>query len=178
MSTQAISIILGDGPDAAAEWLQRFEEQTARDNEDNPADRTPQWMTTEALLMDPREADRMNEAIAYLEALSEMTAKEIARQQARQRAIDEAAYQLNRACLNAMESAELTVLHGQHCMLRKRLNPPALKIEDESAIPVEYYREPAPPKAVPHRATIKAALECGMTVPGCRLTRGSRLERK
>lgn len=165
--------LIGDAPSIAETWLMHLEESDAE-----PAEQSPQWMTTEALLMDPREADRLNEAIAYLEALSAMTAKEIARQQARQRAIDEASYQLSRAALQAMETAEVTAIHGQHCTLRKRLNPPALKIEDESAIPEEWYRIPEPPKPAPHRPTIKAALECGLIVPGCRLTRGTRLERR
>jgi hypothetical protein len=178
MSALAITAAIQDAPDAAHTWLSRFEEQDERDNADNPADRTPQWMTTEALLMDPREADRLNDAIAYLEALSTMTAAEIARQQARQRAIDEATYQLKRAAITAMESAEITAIHGQHCTLKLRANPPALKVDDESLIPEEFYRTPDPPKPAPHRPTIKAALECGMAVPGCRLTRGTRLERK
>jgi hypothetical protein len=170
--------IITSAPAAAEEWLSRFAEIDARDNADNPADHTPQWMTTEALLLDPREADRMNDAIAYLEALSQMTAQEIARQQARQRAIDEASYQLQRACLNAMEAASQTTIHGQRCTLRKRLNPPSVRIEDPALIPAEFKRTPPPPPAVPDKTAIRAAIESGTYVPGAALVRGSRLERK
>jgi len=130
------------------------------------------------ILADPREVDKYDAALSHLEALSAATAKSIARQQARQRAIDEASYQIERAILNAMESAKLTRLHGQFATMLYRRNPPAVRIEDAALIPEKFKRTPPPPAAVPDKTAIRQALDAGQFVPGAVVTRGTRLERK
>jgi hypothetical protein len=127
----------------------------------------------QALLCDPRTADQVNSALAYLEALATMTAGEIARQQA----IQETAATLQRATLEVMAKADTTKIHGQHVTLMRRLNPPSVRIEDPEAIPAQYTRQPPPPPPVPDKAAIKRAIESGHYVPGAALTRGARLER-
>jgi hypothetical protein len=132
-------------------------------------------------ITDPRRADDVNAALAYLEAMALMTQAEIARQQARHRAIEETTYQLSRAVLTAMEQADTTTIHGLHCTLRRRLNPPAVRIEDETLIPETFKRALPPvvqPPPVPDKTAIKKAIEADIYVPGAILTRGSRLERK
>jgi hypothetical protein len=131
----------------------------------------------QALLCDPRTADQVNNALAYLEALATMTAGEIARQQARQRAIQETAATLQRATLEVMAKADTTKIHGQHVTLMRKLNPPSVRIEDPEAIPAQYTRQPPPPPPVPDKTAIKRAIESGTYVPGAALTRGARLER-
>lgn len=131
-----------------------------------------------ALFSDPREADRLNGALAYLEALQEMTAKEITRQQARHRAIESAAYQIQRDIITAMESAQQTAIHGQHCTLQLRRNPPSVRIETPGLIPAEYMRTPPPPAAIPDKIAIRAAIEADIFVPGCALVRSTKLVRK
>jgi len=131
-----------------------------------------------ALFVDPKQADKINTVLCYLEALGEMTGKEIARQQARQRAIEEAARRIEREVLSALESAEQTTIHGQHCTLQLRRNPPSVRIETPGLIPAEYMRTPPPPAAIPDKLAIRAAIEADIFVPGCALVRSTKLVRK
>jgi len=58
-----------------------------------------------------------------------------------------------------------------------RQNPDAVEIVDALSIPDAFYRI-IPEKREPDKSAIKAALKGGNDVPGCRLTRGERLELK
>ena len=130
------------------------------------------------LLADPRTADQVNEALSFLESLAHATQKEIERQQARYRAIDEAAHQIERATLDTLSQAEATRAHGQRCTLIARRNPPSVRIEDAAAIPAQFLRQPPPPAAQPDKTAIRAAIEAEQYVPGAALVRTTRLERK
>jgi hypothetical protein len=79
---------------------------------------------------------------------------------------------------------------GNSSTLTKRLNPPALKIDDPSQIPAEYMvmpepePPPPPPVAIPDTKRIKAALtrklkegEEPTKIPGARITQGIKLVR-
>jgi hypothetical protein len=169
--------VVGDAvfgpPNIAEEIMARLEEIEAE-----PEDQRPTMLTMQDLLIDPAEVDKINTAIAYLDALARMQAEEVARQQARQRAIERASYALQHAVIHELEAMQQTVAHGQYCTLRLRRNPPAVRIEDPNLIPDEYMRQPPPPPAVPDKSLIRAALDAGRYVPGAVVTRGSRLERK
>jgi len=57
-----------------------------------------------------------------------------------------------------------------------RENPPAVEVFEQGLIPVEYMRQPEVPPAVPDKTAIKTAIKDGKEIPGCRLTRGVKLE--
>lgn len=146
----------------------------ATDPEDGPL----KVVELSTFLSHPQTVDQFAGALAYLEALSRMTADEITRLAARKRTIDETAYQIERAILTTMEAATITTIHGQHSMFRARTNPPTVRIEDAAAIPAQYMRQGPPPPPVPDKPAIRAAIEAEIFVPGAVLTRGTRLERK
>lgn len=56
-------------------------------------------------------------------------------------------------------------------------NPPAVEVFDPLSLPAEYMRVPEP-KPAPDRAAIKAALQSGIEVPGCKLSSSVRLSIK
>lgn len=57
-----------------------------------------------------------------------------------------------------------------------RENPAAVEIYEPGLIPEQYMKHPEPPPPSPDKAAIKAAIQSGQEVPGCALTRGTRLE--
>jgi hypothetical protein len=82
--------------------------------------------------------------------------------------------------LAILSASKLTRLDGETSTLMRRLNPPGVVIDDESAIPMEFLRwPPVPPEPppVPDKATIKKAILSGHAVEGCRLERSVRLVR-
>lgn len=56
-------------------------------------------------------------------------------------------------------------------------NPPSVDVFDPLSLPVEFMRvpEPKPPVAAPDKAAIKALLQKGIEVPGCKLVQSQRL---
>lgn len=56
-------------------------------------------------------------------------------------------------------------------------NPPAVEVFDPLSLPREYIRTPEP-KPAPDKAAIKAALQSGVEVPGCKLSNSVRLSIK
>lgn len=62
--------------------------------------------------------------------------------------------------------------------LSVRENPPAVEIYEPGLIPAQFMKQPEPPPPSPDKTAIKAAIQSGEEVPGCKLTRGTRLEIK
>jgi hypothetical protein len=62
--------------------------------------------------------------------------------------------------------------------LAVRENPPAVEIFEPALIPLDYMVVPPIPDAVPDKKGIALVLKAGGDVPGCKLTRGTRLEIK
>jgi hypothetical protein len=57
-------------------------------------------------------------------------------------------------------------------------NPESVDVFDARQVPSDFMRTPEPPEAMPDKSAIKAALQKGDNVPGCRLVRGQRLSVK
>lgn len=103
-----------------------------------------------------------------------------------QRKLDEAkamqtrADHLRKYLLDNMMACNITEIAANDGSLtiKVKSNPPAVIIDDESAIPDAYKAEvPAPPKRI-DKKLISDALKAGTAVTGAHLERGSRLEIK
>lgn len=79
-----------------------------------------------------------------------------------------------------MERAGIEKIDCPMFSISIRKNPPAVEVDDTSALPAAFWRtpEPNPPVASPDKAAIKAALSKGETVPGARLVQNTRIEIK
>ena len=62
--------------------------------------------------------------------------------------------------------------------VRLKLNPVKVVVLDESLIPDFFMRQPPTPKMEPDKAAIKDALQSGIEVQGCELTRETKLQIK
>lgn len=71
----------------------------------------------------------------------------------------------------SMEKAELPQLRHPCATISTRSTPPKVIIEDEAAVPSEYWKRPDP---VLDTAKIKEALDGKTIVPGCVLSNGGR----
>lgn len=79
-----------------------------------------------------------------------------------------------------MERAGIEKIDCPMFSISIRKNPPAVEVDDTSALPAAFWRtpEPKPPVAAPDKAAIKAALSKGDAVPGARLVQNTRIEIK
>lgn len=79
-----------------------------------------------------------------------------------------------------MERAGIEKIDCPMFCISIRKNPPAVEVDDTSALPAAFWRtpEPKPPVAAPDKAAIKAALSKGEAVPGARLVQNTRIEIK
>jgi hypothetical protein len=59
--------------------------------------------------------------------------------------------------------------------IRFQKNPPAVDIWDEAQVPNDFMRTPPPPKPIPDKKAIAAAIKAGMEIPGTRLVESDRL---
>lgn len=78
--------------------------------------------------------------------------------------------------LQQMKGAQLTKIQSPEFTVSIRKNPIAVHIEPDAVIPPEYMVQPEPPPPRPDKKAIKAALEAGTEVEGCRLEQGERVD--
>lgn len=77
-----------------------------------------------------------------------------------------------------LQATQLLRIDSEFFTLTVRTNPPAVVVDDESAVPAEFKTQPPPPPMRVDRARIAAALKAGESVSGCRLLSKQRLEIK
>lgn len=96
----------------------------------------------------------------------------------RRKSIERRAQRITEYLLTNMQACGITKV--EHPMLRVsvRANPEAVDVFDAAQVPAEFMRQPEPPPPAPDKASIKEALKAGTDVPGCRLTRGNRIDIK
>lgn len=97
---------------------------------------------------------------------------------ARRKALESRAASLRAYLLQAMQTTGLQKIECPYFRLSVRDNPEAVEVFDAAQVPAQYMTTPAPPPPAPDKAAIKAAFKAGAEVPGCKLTRGQRLEIK
>lgn len=78
--------------------------------------------------------------------------------------------------LSNMQAMGVQKIEAPLFRLSVRENPAAVEIYQPELIPGVYMVTPEPPPAAPDKKAISAALKAGHDVPGCRLSRGTRLE--
>ncbi len=101
---------------------------------------------------------------------------EIARLTALRKQRQDKAAALRKYVLDNMIAMEIDKIETPFFKLSVRENPPAVEIYEQGLIPAQYMRQPDTPPAVPDKAAIKEAIKAGEEVPGCKLSRGKKLE--
>jgi hypothetical protein len=75
-----------------------------------------------------------------------------------------------------MQAAGISKVECPWFKIARRLNPPAVQIDDESALPPGFIVTPPPPEPRPDKIRIRDALKAGEPVPGAHLLQTERLE--
>ena len=94
----------------------------------------------------------------------------------RRRAIENRVARLKDYLLANMMIAGVQKIECPLFKLSVRDNPAAVEVYESALIPAQFMRQPEPPPPAVDKAAIKEALAAGQDVPGCKLTRGKRLE--
>lgn len=97
---------------------------------------------------------------------------------ARRKAIEARAERIRAYLKENMERTGIFKIDCPYFKIAIRDNPPSVKIDAESQIPMQYMKIPDPPPPSPDKKAIAEALKAGQDVPGCHLERGKRLEIK
>jgi hypothetical protein len=114
--------------------------------------------------------------IRNLEASAAAIKEAEAQMAARRKAIENRAARVKDYLLANMMVAGVQKIECPHFKLAVRENPPAVEVYEQALIPAKFMRQPEPPPAAPDKKAIAAAMKDGEDVPGCRLTRGMKLE--
>lgn len=77
-----------------------------------------------------------------------------------------------------MQATNKTRIDSVYFTLAVRTNPPAVVVDDESAVPAQFKVQPPAPAPRLDRTMIAAHLKAGDTVPGCHIVTRQRLEIK
>jgi phage repressor protein C with HTH and peptisase S24 domain len=88
------------------------------------------------------------------------------------------AEQIRGYLLSNMQACEISRIESPFFTIAIKKNPAAVVVFDEKQIPAAFMRQKPPPAPEPDKTAIKAALQAGGDVPGCRLEQGVRLEVK
>jgi hypothetical protein len=165
-----------EGVEAIAEAIEQLDDETlapeARDE--------LSAALIEALAGTRKKVDAVASTLALFESLRIAAATEHDRLARRADFYARQTERLETFVLAILSASKLTSLDGEKSTLARRLNPPSVVVDDESAIPTEFLRwPPVPPEPppVPDKAAIKKAILGGNTVYGCRLERTVRLVR-
>jgi hypothetical protein len=116
--------------------------------------------------------------VRNLEASAAAIKEAEAHMAARRKAIENRAARVKDYLLANMMVAGIQKIESPYFKLAVRENPPAVEIYEPGLIPSGYMVTPEPPPPAPDKKAIAAALKSGEDVPGCKLTRGMRLEIK
>lgn len=96
----------------------------------------------------------------------------------RAKAMKNRAERLRNYLKDGLKLAKVDKIDTPYFRIKIALNPPSVKIEDESLIPDAFKTDPEPPKPMPNKSLIAQALKDGFQVPGCSLVRGERVDIK
>lgn len=101
-----------------------------------------------------------------------------AQMEKRRKAFEARAQWLRRYLLESMQHAGIKRIECPEFSLAVRDNPASVDVFEPALVPAAFMRQPDPPPPGPDKRAIKAALDTGSDVPGCRLTKTQRLEWK
>lgn len=156
-----------------AALIQQLEDADSDEARAELAERVGEYLTAAE-----EKRDRFVQFLRHLDVQVQFAEEESKRILQRAKAFREARERLAQYALAAMEAAGTEQLEGRTSTLRRRMNPPAVVIDDPLLVPQRFFRWPDPPAPTPDKAEIKKALTAGKEVPGARLERGVRLEIK
>lgn len=117
--------------------------------------------------------------IRNLEATAEAVEKAAETMQDRAKRARARADSLKQYLLFNMQACGMTKIQSEYFTLATRKNPPSVVIDDVTAIPDKFMRQPDPkplPPKAPDKAAIAAAIKAGEIVPGCHVEQNERLE--
>jgi hypothetical protein len=97
---------------------------------------------------------------------------------ARRKALENRAARVKDYLLANMMVAGIQKVECPYFKLSVRENPPAVEVFQPELVPASFMRQPEPPPPAIDKTAIKEALKAGQDVPGCKLTRGHRLDIK
>jgi hypothetical protein len=115
-------------------------------------------------------------AIKSLEATAAAIKQAEGDMAARRKAAEKRAEHLREYVKTCMEVAGVSKIECPHFALTIKKNPAAVDIFEPGLVPNEFMKQPEPPPAAPDKASIKAALQDGIEVPGAMLAQGTRLD--
>jgi hypothetical protein len=124
-----------------------------------------------------RAVDRVNGILDCLDARCEAIAAEIKALERRKKLFSGRAEAIKARIVEELEANALTRADGFHTSVLITPSPAAVEILDAKLVPAAYLRDPKPAAAAPDKVQIKAALERGEAVPGCKLVQGVTLRR-
>lgn len=96
---------------------------------------------------------------------------------ARRKSIEKHAESLRTYLHSNMERAGITKIDSPWFVISIKQNPPSVQIDDEEAIPRDYFKE-VPVSFVLDKVLLKQAIKDGFTVPGAHLSRTTSLRIK
>ena len=112
-----------------------------------------------------------------LEAMADQIRQAETHMVARRKAIEKRAENLKHYLKENMERAGISKVECQWFVISIKQNPESVQVDDESLIPLDYFKE-IPAIYQLDKVLVKSALRDGYLVPGCHLSRGTRLEIK
>jgi len=111
-----------------------------------------------------------------MEATADAIKQAEAAMSARRKAIEHRAARLREYIKSCMEIAGVSKIECPLFAISIKNNPPAVEVFEQGLIPSEYMHQPEPPPPAPDKKAIAETLKKGTDVPGCRLTKSTRLE--
>ena len=113
--------------------------------------------------------------MANMAAFSEPLESEIKRLQDRLKASQNKVQRIKEWLLINMQHAQISKIETPNFTIALQNNPASVVIEDDTLIPLDYFKTPEPPPPSLQKELIKRALKDGFSVPGARLEVKQRL---
>lgn len=161
------------GVDAIAETIEALD-----DDQMSPAMRDAlSEQLVAALAGTKKKVDSTNAVLAMFEALESAAKLERDRLEKRAEYYARQTARLETFVLAVLEASKLDKIDGETSTLTRRKNPPAVQIDDATAIEQEFLKYAPAPPPTPDKAAIARALKAHRDVAGARLTQSVRLVR-
>lgn len=93
----------------------------------------------------------------------------------RRKKIERRTEHLRAYLLNGMKYAGISKIESPYFTISIKKNPASVDVFDAAQVPATYMRQPAPPPPAVDKVKVKADLNAGVDVPGCRLVNGESL---
>lgn len=112
-----------------------------------------------------------------LESMADQIKQAEAQMSVRRKAIEKRATSLKEYLKTNMERAGISKIESPWFVISIKQNPESVIVDDESAIPLDYFKE-IPATYQLDKNLVKTAIKDLYDVPGCHLERGTRIEIK